>query len=103
MLDTFHACMRNSPSLMKTAGLCLAARLSENPSFEVLVLEAGEDVATEVLGDVIAEGAVNRMEAGVVGSCVAARFDGEPGRLYAGFTDAVGRGGGTNGCRAADG
>lgn len=67
------------------------------------MLEAGEDVATEVLGDVIAEGAINRTEAGVAGSWVVARFDGEPGRLYDWFAKAVGRGGGINGGRASDG
>ena len=67
------------------------------------MLEAGEDVATEVLGDVIAEGAINRTEAGVAGSWVVARFYGEPGRLYDWFAKAVGRGGGINGGRASDG
>ena len=70
------------------------------------VLDAGEEFATDVLGDVVAEGAVERTEAGVTGSWVVARFVGDPGRLEEGYWKVVvcdGNRGGTNGGSGSEG
>ena len=69
------------------------------------VLDAGEDAATLALGELFAEVTEKRADAGVVGSlaCLAVRFDGEAGRLYAGIAGSVGKGGGTKRGRVSDG
>ena len=60
-----------------------------------VVLEVGEDDAT-VLGEVVVDDATERMEAGVCGSWVAARLNGDVGRGYCEVIG-VGSGGGMNG------
>ena len=70
------------------------------------LLDPGLDVPTDVLGEVVVDGALDSAFEGVAGSCIRACLVGDPGLLAEGVGAAsidVLRGGGTKGGRGSEG